>query len=320
MYKCSFCKKDFHDKTTLNRHKKSAKFCIDIQRENGITTNADVFNCVDCGKVFTLKRVLTKHISTCKKIKCIDQEKEKEYKQESTILSNSVLLEDYLNAEYIKNIFRGCTLEEYLAFTPASVIDRIIPLLNGEKQSIYYCSDRSRQRFFYVENSENIEDIQAIKLRTLIYNGMYCVFSIIHSNRLIYIESQICKCKRMKEDGDSLLKSWRTDRDILLEQFEKLNILKNSKDYLTALSKKLPVKTGVQKIKSIDPIVFDISRVKMLTYEIGGYNISELMYYREKYIKYKVETHPRDFDIKDNKEYTFFLNATDEELLERYGR
>ena len=316
VHKCPFCNNDFHDKTTLNRHQKSAKFCLGIQEEKGIVTNPDSFNCTDCGKVFTLKRVLTKHISTCKKLKYTKQEPLNLHKESSKF----ILLEEYMKTEFVKTIFRGCTLEEYLEFTPASIIDKIIPLLNGVDQPIYYCSDRSRQRFFHVDNCGNTEDMQAMTLRTLIYNGMYSVFGVIHSNRLIYIESEISRCRRLKEDGDRLLKSWRTDRDILLAQFERLNILKNHKDYLVALSKKLPVKTE-RKITTIKPLVFDYSRVRMLTHEIGGYNLSELMCYREKYIKNKIETNPPDFSTEINrKEYTAFLKATDEELLERYGK
>ena len=124
----------------------------------------------------------------------------------------------------------------------------------------------------------------------------------------------------MIEGGETLLSSWRDDLKNLLEHKDRLNVLTNHKDFLSALSKKLPTRYS-DRITSIEPIVCDNSRIKILTHEIGEYLVQELMCYRENYKKVKVVTTPKNFNMERyRKEYTAFLEATDDELVEWYGK
>jgi len=61
---CNFCKKIFTNKSSLNKHKLTTKYCLKIQGE--ISKNP--FKCASCDKTFTVKQSLTIHEKTCEKI------------------------------------------------------------------------------------------------------------------------------------------------------------------------------------------------------------------------------------------------------------
>jgi cell division protein FtsB len=60
MLQCQFCNKDFTSKSNLNYHKKTAKFCLELQGKS-----AQEFTCEFCNKTFSSKGGLIKHISVC---------------------------------------------------------------------------------------------------------------------------------------------------------------------------------------------------------------------------------------------------------------
>jgi hypothetical protein len=72
---CDICQKSFSSISSLNFHKKTAKYCLEKQGK----TN-DKFKCEYCDKIFTTVQRLTEHIhQTCKIYrKIIDEEKVKE--------------------------------------------------------------------------------------------------------------------------------------------------------------------------------------------------------------------------------------------------
>jgi prefoldin subunit 5 len=61
MYNCEYCKTVFKSISSLNLHKKSAKYCLNIQNKN-----VEDFICEYCGNNFTSKQNVNKHILTCK--------------------------------------------------------------------------------------------------------------------------------------------------------------------------------------------------------------------------------------------------------------
>jgi Skp family chaperone for outer membrane proteins len=74
---CQYCKKTFSSKSSLNNHRKTAKYCLKLQDSNMEIVN---FNCEYCDKSFTTKQPLSTHLTICKEKKF--QEKHKELQGE----------------------------------------------------------------------------------------------------------------------------------------------------------------------------------------------------------------------------------------------
>ena len=67
-FKCEFCNKFFCSLSSLTNHKKTAKYCLKIQKEK--FPNMEIvkkeFKCEYFNKLFSSKNNLILHISTCK--------------------------------------------------------------------------------------------------------------------------------------------------------------------------------------------------------------------------------------------------------------
>jgi hypothetical protein len=88
---CSFCKKVFGSKTALEHHKKTAKYCLEIQGINSIEN----FECLYCKKHLSTNERLLTHTIICKEKK--KQENiEKEKKIESTFYEQKKYYEEKL--------------------------------------------------------------------------------------------------------------------------------------------------------------------------------------------------------------------------------
>lgn len=64
---CPYCNTSVSSKRHLERHQKTAKYCIKIQRSQNITVDEDEFKC-SCGKSFNLKHNLKTHQRICEPI------------------------------------------------------------------------------------------------------------------------------------------------------------------------------------------------------------------------------------------------------------
>jgi hypothetical protein len=60
VYKCEYCNKEYSNYSNLKHHKKTAKFCLNIQQ------NPPELKCEYCDKSFSLKKYLKQHINHCK--------------------------------------------------------------------------------------------------------------------------------------------------------------------------------------------------------------------------------------------------------------
>ena len=69
---CDFCSKLFSSLSSLNYHKKTAKYCLLIQNVESESKNS----CEYCNKEFVSKHVTLKHLSTCKEYIKIQNQKE----------------------------------------------------------------------------------------------------------------------------------------------------------------------------------------------------------------------------------------------------
>lgn len=61
MIKCEYCKKDFINKTTLQRHQTKTLYCLKIQEKQSALT------CSFCKKVLPSKKKLEAHDIECNK-------------------------------------------------------------------------------------------------------------------------------------------------------------------------------------------------------------------------------------------------------------
>ncbi len=64
-YICTFCNKSYKTLSNLNNHKKTAKFCLNLQKESNPDKEVKVLKCEYCDKEFTNKFILNKHIDIC---------------------------------------------------------------------------------------------------------------------------------------------------------------------------------------------------------------------------------------------------------------
>ena len=65
-YSCEFCKKVYTTISSLNYHKKSAKFCLELQKQsNNENIEIKQHNCEYCDKSFTQKTPLLNHLIIC---------------------------------------------------------------------------------------------------------------------------------------------------------------------------------------------------------------------------------------------------------------
>ena len=63
---CEYCNKEFKSISNLNYHKKTVKYCLDIQNKNNIVTEEKKYECNICNKKFNRNHHLEIHFFKCK--------------------------------------------------------------------------------------------------------------------------------------------------------------------------------------------------------------------------------------------------------------
>jgi hypothetical protein len=96
---CTFCKKSFSTRGSLEKHQQTAKFCLKIQGKPLESS----FKCENCNKIFTQKTSLYDHFPTCKeRHKKILEEKENEHSSIVKRLENEIVKLKRLEKDKIK--------------------------------------------------------------------------------------------------------------------------------------------------------------------------------------------------------------------------
>jgi hypothetical protein len=70
---CTYCNNSFINFSSLNKHQKTAKYCLELQNKNSVG-----FSCEYCSKTFTTKTNMTNHKKTCENIHSYIEELKKE--------------------------------------------------------------------------------------------------------------------------------------------------------------------------------------------------------------------------------------------------
>jgi hypothetical protein len=86
--KCEFCGNEFSNKTSLNSHQKTAKYCLELRNEQ-VTT---LYSCEHCKKGFTKPFHLQRHQEICKTIDANTLLNLKSIKQENIQLKNQHII------------------------------------------------------------------------------------------------------------------------------------------------------------------------------------------------------------------------------------
>ena len=61
---CEFCEKEFSNKSNLNYHQKTAKYCL--KKRPDMNDNLNNYECEHCNEKFSRKYNLDKHLTICK--------------------------------------------------------------------------------------------------------------------------------------------------------------------------------------------------------------------------------------------------------------
>ncbi len=94
-FTCEFCNKSYKTLSSLNNHKKTAKFCLNLQKESKPNEEMiiKILKCNYCNKEFTSKFVLNNHINICS-VKIIHEkldEQKKELEEQLKEKDNKIL-------------------------------------------------------------------------------------------------------------------------------------------------------------------------------------------------------------------------------------
>ena len=111
--------------------------------------------------------------------------------------------------------------------------------LSGKDQPLYFVTDRSRNKFIYTDQENNEkEDANADLLRSLVYRGIKPIVKNIYHEEFKRLRSDLAEYQR--RESSALVASTRDDLKELEEAYRQMDIIKESDDYISHLSKCLP--------------------------------------------------------------------------------
>lgn len=335
MHICNFCKSDFYDKSTLNRHQRSSKKCKKIQ-ENKKDVLKDKM-CIFCKKELSTIYTLQTHLTTCKVKKSKDKNDivklRKEMQKMSSELENlkncsitnttinvdnSITNNNYgsilncLTKENVEESFKDFSINDLNQRKLAEMT--IKNLLSGKDNPLYLCKDRSRNKFVYTDEDNNEkEDPNAILLRTLVYKGVSPIIQKMYAERAIELHNELARCLRTANTATVLCS--RDDIKELDNAYKKIDIIKDGNEYISQLSKTLP--SSLEDRKEKDKFQLEVSSdediqqyINSQIRMIGNYTISELSKFKIIYLETGILKGPKDIimDQKWKEEYIQYMN------------
>jgi hypothetical protein len=197
---CQYCKKIVSTLYILKTHQNTVKSCLKIQKEQHGINHDTKFECEHCKKCVTTKSSLTSHYKICK-IKKENTKKSKTRTKQDLVNEINELKEKLKTpkAQKIMNITKnniGTNIEQqnitiYQIMSPEHVEDffkkhyNLDTLLGGQKAlarfvndgflkeaPVYLCGDRSRQKFYIVNDGKKTEDTDCEEILGLTAPGM----------------------------------------------------------------------------------------------------------------------------------------------------
>ena len=186
--KCEYCEKEFSNKSSLNNHKKTAKYCLEKQ---GLVSS---FKCNSCEKLFGTNLRLTEHISICKKrqehYSSSIREQLEEYKtkliQKDSEVRELVNIIKEMKEEYKTKLIEKDTEIRDLK----NILEEMKEIIYGKKS----LSIKDKLNNLFIKNSEK-EDINNISNFDLIQNLKEEI--LVKDKRIRYLEG-ICLSKQKR--------------------------------------------------------------------------------------------------------------------------
>ena len=105
-YTCEYCNKQFNSISNINYHKKTARYCLDIQNKNNIITEHIIYECNICNKQFNRNSIFESHFLKCK------QKNEPKINDEENKKLKKLLEESKEEIENLKKIIEESNKED----------------------------------------------------------------------------------------------------------------------------------------------------------------------------------------------------------------
>jgi hypothetical protein len=146
---CNFCKKIFTNKSSLNKHKLTTKYCLKIQGE--ISKNP--FKCASCDKTFTVKQSLTIHEKTCEKINLEKEIRIVVLDKDKELIKKDIIIEQ-LQKQLQKQGEQIKELQDKLERLATTAISKPTTTNNNTKITFNNSLDLSHERIFSIVTSK----------------------------------------------------------------------------------------------------------------------------------------------------------------------
>ena len=268
---CEYCNSIFKTISNLNNHKKTAKYCLEIQNKNN-----NSFTCIHCKKNFTTKNRLLTHNEICvKKEVYISTE---QYKQENNFLKEQLKQQDIQFKEQLKEKeLQIKELQNQLANIAMSAVNKPINI-----QNIKHNTNTQRINNNTINNlipiTENYLKEQA-EFLTLehVKNGIngYVQYALDHplKDRIICTDFSRRKIKYKDENGNliddpemviltqKLFKAIEDKNDILISQYIK-ELHEKYKVLIMEPNNEMSDEESLQYTNKLEMITNELFRIK----------------------------------------------------------